>query len=99
MENKIENQNNNQSTKKKGLAIASLVFGIIGAGYVSTISLIASIVAIVYGIMAMNKIKKDPNSYAGKGLAIAGLMLGCLGLVIVIVLGVLRGATNNILGL
>lgn len=95
MENKIENQNNNQGTKKKGLAIASLVFGIIG-GYPSLST--ASIVAIVCGIMALNKIKKDPNSYNGRGLAIAGLILGGLGLIMGVVLGTMRALIKNKLG-
>jgi len=51
--------------KKKGLAIASLVCGIIG-GTFST----ASIIAVICGHIALYKIKKDPNIYAGKGIAI-----------------------------
>ena len=91
--NTLEEQKNSaQIPKKKGLAIASLICGIIG-GYFSTVS----IIAVICGHLALNKIKKEPNQYAGKGLAIAGLILGYLGLVIAIVLGILRGATNNIL--
>lgn len=91
-ENQIDQKRNK---KKKGLAIASLVCGIIG-GYpwAST----ASIVAIICGHIALYKIKKDPNTYAGKGLAIAGLILGYLGLVLAIALGIMRGVLKTKLG-
>ena len=92
--NTIKEQENSATPKKKGLAIASLICAIIG-GYISTVS----IIAVVCGHLAIYKIKKYPNLYSGKGFAIAGLILGYLGLVIAIVLGILRGATNNILGL
>ncbi|NQV00099.1 MAG: DUF4190 domain-containing protein [Parcubacteria group bacterium] len=84
-----------RNKKKKGLAIASLVLGIIG-GYpwAST----ASIVAVICGHIALYKIKKDSNAYTGKGFAIAGLILGYLGLVIAIVLGIMRGILKNELG-
>ena len=85
--------NQKRDKKKKGLAIVSLVCGIIG-GTFST----ASIVAIICGHIALYKIKKDPNTYAGKGLAIAGLILGYLGLVLAIVLGIMRGVLKTKIG-
>jgi hypothetical protein len=72
--------------KKKGLAIASLVCGIIG-GWASTVS----IPAVICGHMALRKIKKNPETYTGKGLAISGLVLGYLGLVLAVVTGFMRG--------
>jgi len=83
-------------TKKKWLAIASLVFGIIGG---SPALSIASIPAIILGHLALHKIKKDPNAYTGKGLAIAGLVLGYLGLAVGLALGIMRGAIKSKLGL
>jgi hypothetical protein len=80
--------------KKKGLAIASLVFGIIG-GYYSTVS----IVAIICGHIALNRIKKNSGLYSGKRLAISGLVLGYLGLAIALLLGFLRGSIKNKLGI
>lgn len=72
-----------------------MVLSIIG-GYpwVST----ASIIAVICGHIALYKIKKDPNVYAGKGMAIAGLILGYLGLVLAIVLGIMMGVLKNELG-
>lgn len=95
--NKFEStkEKNNKLSPKKGLAIASLVLSIIG-GY--PILSVASVSAIIFGHLALHKIKKDPNTYTGKGLAITGLVLGYFGLVIGIVLGVLRGAIRNKLG-
>ena len=81
--------------KKKGLSIASLIFGIIGtAPLLST----ASIVAIILGHISLSKIKKSSGKYSGKGLAIAGLILGYLGLSVAITLGIMRGVLKNELG-
>ena len=63
-----------------GLAIASLVFGIVGM----VIPLIPSVVGIILGILGLRK-TKDPR-VGGKGLAVAGIcvsaasfiMLGCM---------------------
>lgn len=81
--------------KKRGLAIASLVLSIIG-GYpwAST----ASIIAVIFGHVALYKIKKDPNAYSGKGIAVAGLILGYLGIALAIALGIMRGVLKNELG-
>jgi len=91
---KTENQiDQKRNKKKKRLAIASLVCGIIG-GWAS----IMSIVAIICGHIALYKIKKDPNAYAGKGFAVAGLILGYLGLALAIALGIARGVLRAKLG-
>ena len=72
--------------QKKGLAIASLICGIIG-GWAST----ASIPAVICGHIALVKIKKEPTAYGGRGMAIAGLVLGYIGLVLAVALGTMRG--------
>ena len=71
---------------KKGLAIASLVCGIIG-GVASTFSL----AALICGHISLMNIKKDPKTYGGKGLTIAGLILGYLGVVLALLLGTMKG--------
>ncbi len=78
--------------QKKGLAMASLVCGIIG-GWFSTLS----IPAVICGHMALSKIKKEPNTYGGKGLAIAGLILGYLGLVLAFIGVMLRLETEKVI--
>jgi hypothetical protein len=63
-----------QSGKQKsGLAIASLVLGLIGCFFTSPIGLILGIAAVV-------KANRRPAEYGGKGLAIAGIVLNGLGL-------------------
>ena len=81
------------NSKKKGLAIASLVCGLIG-GYLSTIS----IFAVVFGHLALIKIKKKKDKYRGKGMDIAGLLLGYFGLALALVTGVLHGVIRSKLG-
>ena len=39
-----------------------------------------SIAAIVFGIIALQKIRQQPDMHAGHGIAIAGIVLGAIGL-------------------
>ncbi len=59
-----------KTERNSGMAIASLVLGIIGV-----VSAICSIPAIVFGAIAMNQTGKD-HSLKGRGMAIAGFVLG-----------------------
>jgi len=59
-----------------GLAVTSLVFGIIGF----CLPIIGGLVAIVTGILGLSR-TKDPR-VGGRGLAIAGLVLGCVSIVV-----------------
>jgi type II secretory pathway pseudopilin PulG len=61
------------SPQRKGLAIASLVVGIVSILTCGGL-LVGAIVGIVLGIVAMNKAQRDPTQYAGRGLAIAGIV-------------------------
>lgn len=70
--------------RTSGLAIASLVLGIVG---LMGIPLIASIIAIVLGKNAQRDIRRDPR-LGGEGLASAGIVLGWIGVALV-VLGLL----------
>ncbi len=60
--------------KTSGLAIASLVTGI---------TCVAPL-AIIFGHMAMSRIKKSAGQLAGHGLALAGTILGYVGLVVLV---------------
>lgn len=60
--------------KTSGLAIASLVTGL---------TCIAPL-AIIFGHMAMSRIKKSAGQLAGHGLALAGTILGYVGLVVLV---------------
>lgn len=57
-----------QEVKREGLAIASLVLGILGL----------SVLAIIFGAVQLNRIGRDPDSYGGEKMARAGVILGCL---------------------
>ena len=68
--------------REQGLAIASLVCGVLS--FVCC-SVFTGIPAIVLGIMAMMKEKADPARYGGKGMAIGGIVLGAISILIMIV--------------
>lgn len=72
--------------RTSGLAIASLVLGIIGL----------SLFAIIFGAIAMNQIGKDP-AIGGRGLAIAGLVLGIIGFVftLIMIIAVVAGVMSS----
>ena len=78
-----EQQYRQQGTN--GYAIASLVLGIVGA-------VIGSILAVVFGHMALGQIRRSGQS--GRGLAIAGLVLGYLGIVgtLIVIVVLVAGA-------
>jgi hypothetical protein len=62
-------------TKTSGYAIASLVLGLVwGYG-------VGSILAIIFAVIAKNKIKEGGGTVTGGGMATAGLVLGIIGVV------------------
>lgn len=63
----------NTTPGPSGLAIASLVLGIIWLFW------LGSILAVIFGHIALSNIKKDP-SISGRGMAIAGVCLGWIGI-------------------
>jgi len=64
--------------KTSGLAIASLILGIVGPCTVG----LGSIVGIILGIVGLVKIGKSGGQLGGRGLAIAGLVVSGIGIVI-----------------
>jgi hypothetical protein len=59
--------------RTSGLAVASLVLGLVWIYW------IGSILAVIFGHIALAEIKRDPR-VGGRGLAIAGVVLGYIGL-------------------
>lgn len=57
-----------EEVKRDGMAIASLVLGILGL----------SVLAIIFGAVQLNRIGRDPDSFGGGRMARAGVILGCL---------------------
>ncbi len=77
MEPEIQNPSNPPITAPQstsGLAIASLVLGILGWVF---LPFLASIVAVVLGHMARAEIRSNPQ-LDGDGMAVAGIILGYL---------------------
>lgn len=68
--------------RKSGLAIFSLILGILS---ILVLGFIAAIPGIITGHIARSKAKKDPMTYGGEGIALTGLILSYLGLIISVV--------------
>lgn len=64
-----------------GLAIASLVCGILGFLF---LAVVFGPLAIIFGGVALSKIRKNPE-IKGRGLAVAGLVLGIVATIIILV--------------
>lgn len=64
--------------RTNGLAVASLILGILWLCW------LGSILAVIFGHVALGQIKKSGNVQQGRGLAIAGLILGYIGIGILI---------------
>ena len=62
------------STSTNGLAIASMVLGILWIWW------IGSILALVFGYVAKGQIDRSAGRQTGRGMAIAGIVLGYIGL-------------------
>ncbi|MGB8198045.1 MAG: DUF4190 domain-containing protein [Acidimicrobiales bacterium] len=72
-----------QTQSTNGLAIASMVLGIVWVWW------IGSILALIFGFVARRQIRE--RGQRGDGMAIAGIVLGCVGaatLILVIILAV-----------
>lgn len=67
------------TSRSTGLAIASLVLGIISLFVCLTwVAAICGVLAIIFGAVARNKVRDGTG--AGEGMAKAGLIMGCIGL-------------------
>ena len=86
-----------QRDLKKGLAVFSLVLGVINLFTVGLLG-VGAILGIVLAVVAMNRAKSDPDVYGGKELATAGLVTSVLSLVIIVPIGLVAAiAIPNLL--
>jgi hypothetical protein len=76
--------------RTNGLAVASLVLGIVGI--ILCFLFVPWILAIIFGVIAIKQCNEDPT-YTGKGLAIAGLICGLVGMAIIVLIFT-SGETN-----
>lgn len=79
--------------QQQGLAIASLVLGIVSitVGWCCSFGILTSPIAIILGIISLVQIKNDPNRYGGKGMAIGGIATGALYFVVLALIVLLWG--------
>lgn len=59
-----------------GMAIAALALGISG---LTVFPFLGSILALIFGYMARNEIRRRPDELTGRGLAVAGIVTGWIG--------------------
>jgi hypothetical protein len=76
-----------QQPTTNGLAVASMVLGILWIYW------IGSILAIIFGFIAMSQIKE--RHQGGKGMATAGLVLGFIGLGLLVLVVLIVALGNN----
>lgn len=77
--------------KTNGLAIASMVLGILWIWW------IGSILALIFGYTGKSQIDKSHGTQTGRGMAIAGIVLGWVGVatIALIILVALLGASTS----
>ena len=73
--------------QKRGLAMASLVVGVLSIPSLGCLGL-GALAGIVLGVLALMKAKGSPEEYGGKGLAIGGIVCSVLSLLLIPVIGI-----------
>jgi len=64
------------------LALAALICGIVSiVAYYG--AFVLGVLAIVFGAVAMYKIRQNPGVYRGRGMALAGFILGIISLAVI----------------
>jgi hypothetical protein len=69
------------TSKTSGLAITSLVLGILGMSCL--LPVVGGIAALICGIVALSKIKNSGGALTGQGLAIGGIATGAVGILLI----------------
>jgi len=77
-----------QQQTRKGLAITSLVLGLISLPTLGLLG-VGAVTSIALGAIALNRIRKEPAMYGGKGMAIAGIVTSVVSLLMIGVFGIL----------
>jgi hypothetical protein len=72
-------------TQTAPMAVASLVLGLLGT---NLLFFLGSILAVIFGHIALGQIKESGGRLGGHGLAIAGLVFGYAVIVIAVVVGI-----------
>lgn len=85
-----------------GLAIASLVMGILGfiLMWIPILGFLLALLALIFGIIALTQINRTP-AIRGKAMAIIGIILGVIALIfnILVVAGIIAFISSGNVGL
>jgi type II secretory pathway pseudopilin PulG len=82
---------------RKGLAVTSLVLGIISLVTVGGFIVLA-ILGLTFGIIAYRSAKNRPNEYGGSGVALAGIITSAVSVLIIVPVGIIAAiAIPNLL--
>lgn len=75
----------NDEPKTHGLAVAGMILGILSLVTFYG-AFLFGLLAIIFGAVAISKIKANPNKYKGKGMAKAGLICGIIAIAVILIL-------------
>lgn len=90
-------QGGGQTNKRKGIAVASLVLGIISLPTLGVLG-VGALLGIALGVIALLRAKRQPLEYGGQGLAIGGIVTSVLSLVLAVPIGIIAAvAIPNLL--
>ncbi|HKG46828.1 MAG TPA: DUF4190 domain-containing protein [Pyrinomonadaceae bacterium] len=67
-----------KTQKSQGLALASMITGILGFFMAGCFGPLPAIVALVLGLVSLSQIKKSPEKFGGKPYATAGVVIGTI---------------------
>ena len=70
----------------QGLALASMITGIIGLVAGGCLGPLPGIVAVILGITALSQIKRSPTEFGGKPFATAGIIIGSINIAFYVVI-------------
>ena len=70
----------------QGLALASMIVGLLGIFTGGCFGPIPGLIALVLGWLALSQIKKSPDKFSGKPFATAGVIIGAISLVFYLLL-------------
>lgn len=79
---------NSPTQPRKGLAITSLLLGLIGLFTLGILG-VGAVIGVVMGMIAWSKARNNPSVYGGEGVALAGLITNALSLLIAILFGLI----------
>lgn len=75
-----------------GMAIASMVIGILGlVGGWMCCGIVLPLLALVFGHLSLSRIQKSSGRLSGRNMAIAGLTMGYVGLIFGVIISVVMG--------